>query len=60
MVRLFHPREDDWSEHFEWNGPELVGKTPVGRGTVAVLGINLSENVELRESLIEEGVFPPE
>lgn len=58
MVPLFHPRRDEWSENFEWNGPVLVGKTSIGRATIAVLGINLADNAELREALIAEGVFP--
>ena len=28
IVRLFHPRRDRWRDHFEWNGAELIGKTP--------------------------------
>src|SRR5947208_1121793 len=34
VVRLFNPREDEWEEHFSWNGPWLVGKTPRGRATI--------------------------
>lgn len=60
MVRLFHPRRDDWSFHFEWRGALLVGRTPIGRATVALLSINHPDHVLLRELLIEEGVFPPE
>ena len=59
IVRLFHPRNDSWTDHFEWNGPELVGRTPIGQATIAVLGINRHYRVILRESLIAEGVFPP-
>lgn len=58
MVPLFHPRKDTWDNHFAWRGPVLVGKTPVGRATIGVLAINLPDNIELREILIAEGVFP--
>ncbi len=34
-------------------------KTQVGRATIAVLAINQSEAITVRQSLIEEGVFPP-
>jgi hypothetical protein len=34
VVPLFHPRRDRWSEHFEWNGAELVGRTPIGQSGV--------------------------
>lgn len=57
LVRIYHPRKDDWHDHFAWRGALLVGKTPVGRATIVVLGINLRENVEHREALIAEGVF---
>jgi len=60
IVRLFHPRKDGWDEHFEWNGPELRSKTPIGRVTVYVLGINLPHRVALRRLLVAEGVFPPQ
>lgn len=59
VVRLFHPRRDTWIDHFEWNGALLAGRTPIGRVTVDVLGINLPHRVELRETLMVEGVFPP-
>ena len=39
LSRLFHPRTDRWEEHFAWHGAELIGLTPVGRTTVAVLEI---------------------
>jgi HNH endonuclease len=59
VTPLFHPRRDDWQEHFAWHVPELVGRTPIGRATVAVLAINLPRRIALRRALIEEGVSPP-
>jgi hypothetical protein len=59
LTRLFHPRVDDWLDHFEWNGAILMGKTPVGRTTIDVLNINDPPRVEHRRHLIEEQVFPP-
>jgi hypothetical protein len=58
LAPLFHPRQHQWHEHFLWDGPILVGRTPIGRATVDVLRINLPERVEHRRSLMEEGVFP--
>ena len=57
---LFNPRRHKWSRHFRWDGPILVGRTAVGRATIAVLGINLAHRVRHRAQLIAEGVFPPE
>jgi hypothetical protein len=59
VTRLYHPRQDRWSDHFAWSGAILVGLTAIGRATVAVLEINLRHRVVHREALLEEGVFPP-
>jgi hypothetical protein len=56
-VRLFNPRKDRWSEHFEWKGPFLVGKTEIGIVTINVLAINLAYRVALRAALLEEGLI---
>jgi hypothetical protein len=57
LARLFNPRRMKWSRHFRWNGPLLAGRTPVGRATIAVLQMNHEERVEVRQALIDEGVF---
>jgi hypothetical protein len=59
LVPLFNPRRQKWGRHFRWQGAYLVGRTPVGRVTVALLTINDPSRVELRQGLIEEGLFPP-
>jgi hypothetical protein len=59
LTPLFNPRRHKWSRHFRWDGPYLAGKTAIGRVTISVLEINFSERVLLRQSLIEEDVFPP-
>src|SRR4051812_48421554 len=48
LVRLFHPRLDDWSATFGWDGPTLVGRTAVGRTTIDVLSMNHPAMVEIR------------
>lgn len=53
IVRLFHPRNDVWSEHFAWLGPQLIGLTDVGRVTIDVLRINDSDAIEFRRLLLE-------
>jgi hypothetical protein len=60
IVRLFHPRQHKWTYHFRWEGPLLVGRTAIGRVTVAVLAMNDPVRIALREQLIAEGTFPPE
>jgi hypothetical protein len=58
LVPLYHPRRMKWEKHFRWNGPRLVGLTPIGSVTIAVLGINLPHRIELRGELISEGMYP--
>lgn len=52
-------RLPQWSRHFRWQGPVLIGRTPSGRATIAVLAMNLPHRVAQRAALIAEGVFPP-
>ena len=59
LVRLFHPRHDVWGDHFRWEGPVMIGTTPVGRATISVLRINSDIRVQARQSLIRDGVFKP-
>jgi 5-methylcytosine-specific restriction endonuclease McrA len=59
LVRLFNPRRHKWERHFRWEGPPLVGKTPIDRVTVHVLAMNDPVRVALRQELIDEGLFPP-
>ncbi len=60
LTPLFHPRRHRWARHFRWPGPYLVGRTRIGRVTIAVLNINDPLRVALRERLIAAGGFPPE
>ena len=55
LVPLFNPRADVWSEHFQWNGPVLIGETAIGRATIEVLGINRPKRIEHRRLLLEAG-----
>jgi hypothetical protein len=57
VVRLFHPRRDIWTEHFQWSGPDLKALTAIGHVTVQVLSINDHEMRSFRLALIEEGTF---
>lgn len=60
LTRLFNPRRQKWERYFRWRGGHLIGRTVVGRVTIDLLNINDPFRVELREELIEEGLFPPE
>jgi len=55
LVPLFHPRRDNWTDHFAWEGTAVVGLTAIGRATVQLLAMNHWERVEVRENLQAEG-----
>lgn len=59
LQRLFNPRLDDWNEQFAWDGPVLIGTSPIGRTTIDVLRINADDRVLHRQLLLEAGLFPP-
>ena len=59
IVPLFHPRRQVWNRHFRWCGGLLIGKTRAGKVTVDVLNINDPARLTVRQSLCDEGRFPP-
>jgi len=60
VVRLFHPREDQWEDHFQvaLESGEIVGRTPVGRATVVCLRLNHEAQVTARRQWMRLGLFP--
>jgi HNH endonuclease len=60
--RLYHPRQDVWTEHFRWTTQfsEVVGISPVGRATVQRLELNRPGLVNLRRALHKAGCHPPQ
>lgn len=48
LTPLFHPRQQQWAEHFSWNGLRIVGLTAVGRTTVQVLDMNSPLRLRVR------------
>jgi 5-methylcytosine-specific restriction endonuclease McrA len=51
LTRLYHPRLDDWEDHFSNRDGEISGRTAVGRATVNVLRMNEDGRRELREAI---------
>jgi hypothetical protein len=60
VVPLFHPRQHLRREHFAWKDDytELIGLTPTGRATIAVLHLNREGLVNLRKLLLAAGQHP--
>lgn len=61
-VALFHPRQQQWVEHFDWSDDFtlMIGLTPTGRATIEALQLNRSGLVNLRRVLRDHGFHPPE
>ena len=59
-VRLFHPRLDRWEEHFaiQIESAIVYGLTPIGRATVADLGMNVASQLAARIQWVRLGLFP--
>jgi len=56
-VRLFHPRRDDWREHFTVKAEtgEIQGLTNIGRATVLRLRMNSAAQVAARMQWLKLG-----
>src|SRR5438132_2873790 len=52
LARLFNPRTDRWSDHFQLEGARIVPLTPEGRVTERMLQLNLPKRIRLRRALL--------
>lgn len=61
MVRLFHPRTDQWVTHFAWDHTttEILGQSAIGRATIDALKLNRPGLTNLRRLLASVGKHPP-
>jgi HNH endonuclease len=50
VTPLFHPRRDNWDEHFESDGLFIVGRSAIGRTTVRVLQLNAPARLRVRRA----------
>jgi hypothetical protein len=58
FIRLYNPREQAWSDHFDLRGSRIVGQTPCGRTTVRLLRMNAGNRLAQREVLIAISRYP--
>jgi HNH endonuclease len=58
LVRLFHPRRQDWFEHFEVVEGEVLPKTQTGAATIKIMKFNEVSRILERLDLIKAGLFP--
>jgi hypothetical protein len=61
VVPLFNPRRQRCERHFAWGEEFIVvlGRTGIGRATVAALHLNRPEQLNLRRVLRAAGEHPP-
>jgi hypothetical protein len=61
-VPLYHPQEDQWTDHFSWNedSTEVVGLTPTGRATVVALKMNRPQMIRVRRMWVAMSEHPPD
>ncbi|MCB9304620.1 MAG: HNH endonuclease [Lewinellaceae bacterium] len=55
---LFHPRRDNWHEHFYLQEGRIIAKTKIGEVTVRILQFNRTDRVQRRLLLEKVGRYP--
>lgn len=62
MAPLYHPRRQNWVDHFVWSddGSLILGLTPTGRATVEAIRLNRSGVIAMRQILFLVGLHPPD
>lgn len=58
IVRLFHPRNDDWSRHFKLDGAVIMPLSPMGRVTEFLPQLNRFDRLASRRWLVKAGRYP--
>jgi hypothetical protein len=49
LAPLFHPRRDQWHQHFEQRGGEFIAHTASARATIRLLRLNRLDRVKERQ-----------
>jgi 5-methylcytosine-specific restriction endonuclease McrA len=62
LVKIFNPRQMIWGDHFTWSDDtiQMLGTTPIGRATIALLQTNRENMLNLRWVLRQQGFHPPD
>lgn len=58
MTPFFNPRMQPWEDHFLLDGPTILGRTAVGRVTVAIFQFNHPDRLRERTDLVAIGRHP--
>lgn len=58
LIRLYNPRKDSWSQHFQFRPSGLIAaRTEIGQGTIKVLNLNDLNRLQARGVFIEAGII---
>ena len=57
LTRLFNPRKDRWSRHFNERDGVILAHTAIGRTTIVVLKMNVDNRVALRWQLAQQAIY---
>jgi hypothetical protein len=58
IVRLFHPRQDRWGDHFQLQANAIRARSGVGVATAGLLRFNAPERLAERSLLQSLGSYP--
>jgi HNH endonuclease len=58
VTPLYHPREQRWTDHFNWQDATIEPLTATGRATVFLLRLNLEDRMRFRANWLSQGVAP--
>lgn len=58
LTPFFNPRAQNWSDHFQLDGPLIKPLTAVGRVTALILQLNHPDRLVEREQFIRAGRYP--
>ena len=58
FIRLHHPREHAWTDHFRLAGARIAPVSEIGDATMHLLDLNASDRLLLRRTLVKAGRFP--
>lgn len=60
LVPFYHPRRQQWADHFRFDGARIVPLTPEGRVTAVILQLNDPDRILERQHLLDTGAYPPD
>lgn len=58
FFRFYHPRWDNWGEHFQLNDSTIEPLTNIGQVTARILGFNDQLRLLERQLLIDKKKYP--